>query len=91
MTLQRNASITAEAKATHQSKKIIQVMEDACRMVPELAIPEEKLVEVCISKLATGVRDTQTEMAWVQLELNLQITELQLRAQPSTPPKVKEQ
>jgi len=49
-------------------------------MVPELAILEEELVEVYIHKLATGVCDTWTKMAWVQLELNLQITELQLRA-----------
>lgn len=30
-------------------------------------------------------------MARVQLELNLQIVELQLKAQPSTPPEVREQ
>jgi len=46
-------------------------------MVPELAILEEELVEVCIHKLATGVHDTRTKMVRVQLELNLQITELQ--------------
>jgi len=56
-----------------------------------LAIPEEELVEVRTCKLATAVRDTQTKMAQVQLELNLQIKECQLRAQPSTPPEVKEQ
>ena len=59
-------------------------------MVPELAIPEEEPVEVYLHKLAIGVCNTQMEMARVQLELNLQITELQLRAQPSTPPKLKE-
>ena len=52
----------------------------------ELAIPEEEPVEVHISKLATKVRDTQTQMARVQFLLNLHITELQLRAPPSTPP-----
>ena len=86
MALQRNASIVAEAEVTNQSKKIIQVMEEARRMVSELAIPEEEPVEVCIRKLATRVRYTWTEMAKVQLELNLQITELQLRAQPLIPP-----
>lgn len=60
-------------------------------MVPELAIMEEEPVEVHIHKLATGVRDTRTEMVRVQLDLNSQIIELQLRAQPSTPPEVKEQ
>ena len=60
-------------------------------MVPELAIPKEETVEVCIYKLATGVHDAQKKMARVQLELNLQITQLQLRAQPSTLSYVQEQ
>ncbi len=45
-------------------------------MVLELAIPKEEPFEVHIRKLSTGVRDTWTEMARVQLELNFQITEL---------------
>lgn len=45
-------------------------------MVPELAIPEEDPVKVCIRKLAIGVRNTQTDMVWAQLDLNLQITKL---------------
>lgn len=60
-------------------------------MVPELAIPEEKPVKVRIYELAIGVHDTWTKMAQVQLELNLQIIELELKAQPSTPLEVKEQ
>jgi len=48
-------------------------------------------VEAHVRKLATGVRDARAEMARVQLELNLQITDLELKAQPSTPPEVKEQ
>jgi len=65
MALQRNASITTEAEATSQRKKIIQVVEEACRTVPELAILEEEPIKVCIRKLATGVCKTQTEIAWV--------------------------
>ena len=59
-------------------------------MVLELAILEEELVEVHIRKLAIGVCDARTEMARFQLELNLKITELQLKAQPSTLLEVKE-
>lgn len=51
-------------------------MGEACRMVPKLAILEEELVKVSICKLAIGVCDTWKKMAWVQLELNLHITEL---------------
>jgi len=54
-------------------------------MVPDLAIPVDTQVEVCIHRLAAGVREAQEEMTKVQLELNLQITELWLKAQPSTP------
>jgi len=43
-------------------------------MVLELAIPKEELVKVHVCKLAIGVFDGPTEMARVQLELNLQIT-----------------
>ena len=59
-------------------------------MVLELAIPTEELLQACVRKLAVGVRDKREEMARVQLELNLQIAELQLKAQPSTLSKVKE-
>lgn len=45
-------------------------------MVPDLAILEEEPIEVHIRKLATVVRDTQTEMVPAQLVLNLQIIEL---------------
>ena len=45
-------------------------------MVLELAISKEVPVEVRIHKLAIRMRDTRTEMAQVQLEMNLQITEL---------------
>ena len=59
-------------------------------MVPKLDIQVEELVEECVHNLATGVRDAREKMAKVWLELNLQIAELQLKAQPSTPLKVKE-
>lgn len=49
------------------------------------------LVNARIWKLTAGVHDARTELAKVQFELNLKITELDLRAQPLTPPEVKEQ
>jgi len=52
-----------ETEVTNQSKKNMQVIEEACRMVLELAILEEEPIEVYIHKLATRVCDTQTKMA----------------------------
>lgn len=62
-------------EVTNYNKRIMQVVKEACRIVPKLAFPKEEPVNVCICKLATGVRDPCTEMARVQLKLNLQITE----------------
>lgn len=48
-------------------------------------------MEAKIKKLVASVRDTKTEVAKVQFELNLKITEFELKSQPSTPPEVREQ
>lgn len=50
-----------------QNIQLVQVVEEACEMVPELAIP----TQACIWRLAAGVREAKEEMAKVQLELNL--------------------
>ena len=63
MALQRDSTITTETEATNQSKRIMQVIEEACCMVPELVIPKEEPVEVPICKLATGVHNTHAKMA----------------------------
>lgn len=60
-------------------------------MVPELAILEGELVKVSIHKLAIWMHNARIEMVRVQLELNLEITELQVKAQPSTLSEVKDQ
>lgn len=49
-------------------------------MVLELAIQVEEPVEMRIWKLAARVCKAKEEMAKVQLELNLQIDKLQLKA-----------
>jgi len=67
ISLQRNVFIITKVEATSQSKKIVQAVEVACRMVLELAILEEELVEVRIRKLVVGLCDTQMEMAQDEL------------------------
>ena len=37
------------------------------------------------------MHDTKTEVARVQFKLNLKITEMELKSQPSTPPEVREE
>jgi len=66
------------------------MVDDTCRSILELAILEDLLVKVQINRLATRVHKAREEMTKVQLELNLQIIELRLEVQPSTPPKVRE-
>ena len=59
-----------------QNRYMVQVLEEAFQMVPELAIPTEATIEACIQRLEVGVCKVKEEMANVHLELNLQIVEL---------------
>lgn len=78
-------------EAIEKNKKIMQVVEEAYQMVLELAIQGEELVEVLVCKFSIGVHETQVEKAKVRLDQNLQIVELQLKAQPSTLLQIREQ
>lgn len=66
------------------------VVAEAWRVIRELDIHEDAPVDVRIQKLVVRVCEARTELAKVQFELKLKITKLELRAQPSTPPEVKE-
>lgn len=69
----------------------MQAIENACRSVPELAVLAELPATKLVHKLAANVCEALEETVKVQLELNLQIVKLRLKAQPSTPPEVREQ
>lgn len=77
-------------KLVLQNQHLLHIVDDTCRCVPELAITTDLLVEVLIHSLANGVRDAREEMTRVQLALNIQITKLWLKVQPSTPLEIKE-
>lgn len=46
-------------KVVSQNRKMVQEIEEACQMVPELAIPAEALAEVCIQTLVVGVHEVR--------------------------------
>ena len=48
-----------------QNQQLVQVIEDSCRSVPELAIPTDIPVEVRIHKLVAGVYKAMEEMTKV--------------------------
>jgi len=68
----------------------MKVVEEAYQMVLELVIQAKEIVEERVRKLEAGVCQAKEEKARVQLKLKLQISKLQLKAQPSTPQEVKE-
>lgn len=74
-----------------QNRQLVQLLDEACQRIPEMAILADTPIEARIHRLATGVHKAQEEMTKVQLELNLQIAEMRLKAQPSTPLEVREQ
>lgn len=67
------------------------MIDNACQCISELDILADIPVEAWIHRLATWVHEAREEMTKVQLELNLQITELRLKAQLSTASEVREQ
>jgi len=66
-------------------------MVKVCSKVPKLAMPAELPIAEKIHHMATGFHTAQEEAAKAQWELNLQIAEVRLTAQPTTPPEVREQ
>jgi len=62
---------------------------DNILIIPSL--PKGVPIGIRIHKLASGFREAQEEAVRIQLELSLQIVELKLQVQPSTPPEVTEQ
>jgi len=91
MVVQQDSTIGLVKDLTYKNQRIAKVMAEACRSVLELDIPKAELVDVRVYKLAIGVCNPHTELAKVQLEMNLKTAELQFKAQPSTPPKIREQ
>jgi len=89
MVVQKNYAI--DLLIIEKNEHMTKVVAEACRTVTELDIPKDASVDVRIRKLTVGVREERTELSKLQFELNLKITELELRAQPSTPLEVKEQ
>lgn len=68
-----------------QNQGLEQAIGEACRSILELVVPTTLLTMEKIHQLATGVCKAQEEATKVHLELNLKITKLQLKVQPSTP------
>ena len=74
-----------------QSSWLESVVIEAYRIVPDLHILVDAQSEAKIRKLVASLREAKVEVGRVQFELNMKITELQLKLQPTTPPEIKEQ
>ena len=66
------------------TQEVEQVVMATSSKVPKLAIPAELPTTNKIHHMATGFRTTQEEAAKASSDLNLQIAELRLKAQPPT-------
>lgn len=91
MFIEKTSVISLLKKMIEKNEHTIVVVIEACRTVTELNMPEDVLVDARIRKLTASVHTVRIELAKVHFELNLKITQLELRAQPSTPPKFREQ
>lgn len=88
--MQRDFALNLFKDITYKNQCIAIVMAEAFRTVPERGIPEVEPIDVRVWKVIVGVHDTRTKLAKVQLELNLKIGELQLKAQLSMLPEIRD-
>lgn len=73
------------------SQQLATLFTTSCSDLLELNILVETTSTEKIQKLATAVKESQDEIVRVRFEMQLQISELQLKLQPMTPPEVREQ
>lgn len=73
-----------------QSSRLDSVVTKAYRTVSKLHIPEDAQLEAKIGKLAIGMREVKAEVGRVQFEINMKITELQIKLHPTTLLEVRE-
>jgi len=59
---------------------MVVVFVEASKIVPELHIFEEAMLEAKIWKLAASIRDAKAEVETIQFELNMKIMELELKS-----------
>ena len=63
-----------------QKQQLEKMVEEACRHVPKLEIVTDLPVRVRIHKLSSAFHEAKEEATRVQLDLNLQISKLRLKA-----------
>lgn len=80
MVIQKNYAIDLLKATTEKNESMTKVVVEACKIVPELDIPEDVPEDVRIRKITTGVCKVRTKLAKVKFELDLKTTELNLMA-----------
>lgn len=74
-----------------QTQQLEKIIKKVCHCVPELEITTDLPTGIQIHKLESGFYEAKEEEMRIELDLNLQITELRLKVKPSTPFEVGEQ
>lgn len=74
-----------------QCQSLVTTIEQACKSVPELGIPDDVEALAKVKKLATVVCTSMEKVDKVIFDLRMQIDELQLNLQLTTPLEVREQ
>lgn len=66
-------------------------IEDNCNKVSDAKVGEVEPPTQKVTKLALAIKESKNTLAKIKFEYGVQISELQIRLQPATPPEVREQ
>lgn len=80
MFAKKTKALKAKETIQAQSAQLAAMATEAWRTVSKLHIPKEAPLEAKIRKLVVSIRDAKVEVVRVQFELNMKITELELKS-----------
>ena len=98
-TTKQSESLTAQLEEVEQKKRevenkratLAQVLDEACRSLPDFDIQAEEELEQQITNLKDYAQQSQSEIEKMKAKHEAQIAELQLHIIPESPPEVREQ
>ena len=77
-------------EAENKRATLVQVLDEACRSLPDFDMQDEEEPEQRIVKLKDYVQQSRSEIEKMKVEHEAQIAELQLHIIPESPPEVRE-
>lgn len=88
---EKTQALKEQEELQTRRQNLVTTIEQACKSVPEMNIPDNAEASAKVRKLAATVRASKEKVDKVTFDVQMQITEMQLKLQLITLPEVREQ